>query len=299
MHSTIFPQVIDRVQSSGTVQGKHGRYYHLHYDLRAVPDRAHQSLQEFVRVNSPAICWSDFSRPTNVEIAPIFAQYDVSPEEIERLCDPGRCGAPMSHLSAKKLFTNGCYDSMEDMRRLFSQGIDAMVQHGINGYVELEEISLRQVLVPEAKTLELTSATPPLPFSPLSLVPLSDPVVGRDFRTTEIHVSFESLSKTCPQVLLSLLDAGFYSAFLRRENGDYKFIATIQGFDPDIAFMCGNMYGWLSRCVARGLVTSTITIKKEDIVSYALVGDAQECDLQNVIKPLSFVEQMDHSLVAA
>jgi hypothetical protein len=174
---------------------------------------------------------------------------------------------------------------------LFRAGVGAMQGAGLHGYVEFEEVSCRHVLTPPHTVGGREQCEiPRLPFGTLTLVPLGHKSVGRAFRTTEVHCTFERIGTVDIRIFTALLDAGFYTAFLRHADGSLKLILTIQGFDPDIGVLYGQLYGWLLRCMEVGLISGVVTLKKEDIAGYTVLGGPDECGLQKVVQPLSVID---------
>lgn len=290
MSKSIYPSVLDSMSSDDGAIRRHGRHNHLHFDIRASIETAHRLLEPFVAGQNGGMIWTDFVKPTRDELWRAFGAFSgLSTESIDRLCDPDRCGAPLSHLSAKKQFLPIGSGDMQTLWCQFRDGVAAMRQAGLHGYVELEELSCRHVLTPPATAPAQTSKMPTLTFGPIDRVPLSHPSVGRSFRTTEVHCTFEHVGKADLRVLDALLESGFYTAYLRHGDGSLKLILTIQGFEPDIGLLYGLLYGWLAQCQATGWITGVVTLKKEDIAAYAILGEPKDCGLQMVVKPLSVV----------
>ena len=272
---------------------RHGRYYHLHFDIREPVELAFRLLEPFVASQIGQMLWTNFVKPTQDEIRAEFGSLkELSTESIRRLYDPDRCGSPTSHLSAKKQFLSSVTGDVLPMWNQFSAGVDFMQKVGLNGYVELEELSCRHVLTPSGASTQKTGEMPTLTFGRINRVPLSDPSVGRFFRTTEVHCTFEQLGKVDLRVFDALLEAGFYTAYLRHADGSLKLILTIQGFEPDIGVLYGLLYGWLARCQETGWITGVVTLKKEDVAGFAILGEPNDCGLQMVVKPLSIIQSL-------
>lgn len=293
MSKSLYPPVVDRSSSSLVDIDRHGRYYHLHFDIHSPIEVSHRLLEPFVRRQSASMAWSDFVRPTQAEILSTFqSSKKIHHDIVARLCDPYRSGAPMSHLSAKKQLLPAASAEAQSMWNQFREGVAAMQSVGLCGYVELEELSCRHVLTPPSLSDVVHECLPRLPFLEFDRVPLSDASVGRQFRTTEVHCTFEDLCRTDLCVLDELIRAGFYTAFLRRSDGSLKLILTIQGFEPDIGLVYGLLLGWISKCQSVGRIGGTVTLKKEDIAGYAILGDRDEAGLQMVVRPMSVVESL-------
>lgn len=292
MSNKIFPITVNRTVNERVRIAQHGRYYHLHFDIRAPIEQSHSALGNFVESNSSHLSWTDFERPDIDEIISDLPKCDQGKRyELEKLCDVNRCGAPLSHLSAKKVF-DAAGSPLVDMVNLFQAGVDCMNTAGLCGYAELEEITIRHVITNGAKELVSSPRVPEPLFGQIEMVDLDDETVQRDFRTTEIHVTFENLSGSSIHVINKLLDLGFYTAFLRRADGGLKFIATIQGFDPDIGLICGLVHNWVAKCADLGLIATPVTIKKEDITMYGVIGTSKQSGLQKVIRPMSLVNSI-------
>lgn len=293
MSKSLYPTVVDTPASDPSGIVRHGRYYHLHFDIRSPVEVSHRLLEPFVRSQAGEMIWTDFVRPSNLEILAAFQSLSgLKREVVSKLCDPDRCGAPMSHLSAKKQFLPAASGDVQPMWKQFQDGVGAMRSAGLGGYVELEELSCRHVLTPPSHPEASAEGVPRLPFGEFERVSLSDPAVGRQFRTTEVHCTFEHLHKTDLFVLGELIRVGFYTAYLRHSDGSLKLILTIQGFEPDIGLIYGLLLGWIARCQAVGLIAGVVTLKKEDIAGYAILGNLDEAGLQLVVKPMSVVESL-------
>ena len=293
MSRLIYPPVIDSDTNSQAGINRHGRYYHLHFDIRSHAEVSHRLLESFVVSSAGELTWTDFVRPSRAEVQEALPSFsDVSCDTLTRLCDPDRCGAPMSHLSARKQFLPAATLDVLPMWRLFDKGVAAMRSSSLTGYVEMEELSCRHVLTSPLQSSGYCEELPRLPFAEFDRVPLSHPSVNRQFRTTEVHCTFEQIGKADLRVLDALIGVGFYTAYLRHTDGSLKLILTIQGFEPDIGLIYGLLHGWLTRCQVAGLIHGTVTLKKEDIVGYAILGNPEESGMQMVVKPMSVVESL-------
>lgn len=289
MSIKISPVQVNRVVNERVRIAQHGRCYHLHFDIRAPISQSHAALGAFVERHAAQLSWTDFERPNLDEIVLELATCDrEKPGELDKLCDINRCGAPLSHLSAKKVF-EAAGSQLRDLEDMFQLGVECIDNAGLYGYAELEEISTRHVITNGMKELLSSPDVPEPSFGRLDMVALDDDSVQRDFRATEIHVTFENLSGASIHVINKLLDLGFYTAFLRRSDGGLKFIATVQGFDPDIGLIYGLVYNWIVKCAERNLIATPVTIKKEDITMYGVIGTSEQSGLQKVIRPMSLV----------
>ena len=291
MSKQMYPTVLEEPSLGLLRIATHPRMRHLHFDIAAPNDVANRGMELFVAAQGGEMSWSNFASPTVDEVRGAFeAQGGISDQLARLLCDPDRSGAPSAHLSARKEILPAASGDGQLMWNQLRAGGEAMRIAGLTGYIELEEVSCRHVLTPALSETRRSQEMPKFTLAPFHRVPLSHPTVRRQFRTTEVHCTFEHIERADPRVFEVLLDAGLYTAYLRRADGKLKLIFTIQGFDPCIGVVYGYLYGWLAKCQDSGWITGPVTLKKEEIIAYAIVGDPDDCGLQLVVRPLSVIE---------
>lgn len=101
------------------------------------------------------------------------------------------------------------------------------------------------------------------------------------FRETEIHLAMDA-DRSDPYMIKSLLDAGFYGAYMRKQDRR-NIILTAQGFRKDIEPLASSLRTYLNEFggVVRG------TLKEEKIVRYKLFG-VEVSELPEVVDNVAY-----------
>jgi hypothetical protein len=263
----------------------HRDYEHLHFDLNGDGAACEEALEPWrTSVDSQDgfyARWDLFRRPTDRDLAAEFQRHGLRMDDsaAELLCDPMNFGAPDLHLTFKYL---GAPRSPQHERfyRIADQGIRLVSQLPVHGYVEMERVTVRMKIDATRAAPNPGAVVNPPPFSRFQMVDLAR--LNRKFRQTEIHVTFEELGKVNPVVLMELYRRGFYTAYKHKKRG-WCALATIQGFDPEITLILAQVLPWLQQQVSSGSCASDVTVKKEDITGFTLLGDDPK--LQKVVNP--------------
>ena len=261
----------------------HAVYEHLHFDLQSVDQIVLNAMNRFVANSNGMLSWQNFKRVSYHDVMSIMAQSSHNVEKLaEILANPDLFGAPNAHLTAK--FTG--VSTSEDYAHflgLYREGVELISSTQSSGYIEGEQISFRAEFAECRYNPQRTPSD--CPVRNLTKIPLSQ--LGRKFRTTEIHISFEDLSLVNPILLEDIFSQGFYTAFrFNEETGIYNVIATIQGFEQEITLILADMFRWLQLEASSGNIGCSAVIKKEDIVRFSVFG--QNPKLQKVVAPGSY-----------
>lgn len=287
-------------------QGVHAKCIHLHFDINGDRREVEKYLSGYLEKHADLLEWDPFFLPTEDQLSEIYAGSgcDLSDEIRQLLCDPAKYGAPQAHLSAKHFHGNiyekqdgGLFD-FQKLLDLYTEGCEVLKSSPFSGYVEVED-ALEEVLLPASDELLIKVDVPPLTAAPIQKVSLESlqEVCGSDslpyhyretgrrwFRTTEIHVSFDDITKVDPRVIARFLESGFYSAFKRRSgSGKVKFIATIQGFEHEICKLRAACISFLQNPKVANSVSCAVALKKEDIMMFLVFGDKPS--VQQVVCP--------------
>ncbi len=272
--------------NAGTSEGSHAVYDHLHFDIQKTDGKVLAKVQEFVNqrnqfAGKQVLTWQNFKRVRFQDVMTAWKRSDYPVDErlAHLLSDPILFGAPTAHLTAK--FTGvPLGEDHDEFLCLYQKGVEMVTQLGSTGYIEGERVSFR-VEMKDGK-LNLDRTPSPCPVHSIEKVPLEH--LGRQFRTTEIHISFERIDQVHPALLTDIFSQGFYTAFRQDETtGNYSVIATIQGFEREILLIAAKMHDWLVAEVRAGGIGCPAVIKKEDIIRYCVFGS--EPKLQMVVNP--------------
>lgn len=274
----------------------HRDYEHLHFDLNGDGPTYEMTLEPWrSSVDSQDgfyAKWDLFRRPTDRDLATEFQLHGLTMDHTtaELLCDPLKFGAPDLHLTYKFLgVPRG--QQHERFYQIAEQGIRLVSGFsGVNGYIEMERVTVRLKIEAVHSSPDPSVDVSSPPFGSFEMVDLS--LLNRKFRQTEIHITFEELGKVNPQVLMELYKRGFYTAYKHKKRG-WCALATIQGFDPEITLILSQVLPWLSTQVSSGTCATDVTIKKEDITCFTLLGDDPK--LQKVVKPSSLFNSLASS----
>lgn len=270
----------------GTSEGSHAVYDHLHFDIQRTDDYVLAKVRQFMdqrnkSAGKKVLTWQNFKR---VEFRDVMSawkrnRYPVDQRLAQILSDPTLFGAPTAHLTAK--FTGiPLGEEYNQFIDLYQKGVNMMEQLRTSGYIEGERVSFRVEM--KGGVLDLSRKPSPCPVKNIERVTLAS--LGREFRTTEIHISFDRIDQVHPALLTDIFSQGFYTAFRQDdETRNYSVIATIQGFEQEILLIAADMQRWLSHEVQNGGIGCPTVIKKEDITRYYVFG--LEPKLQMVVKP--------------
>lgn len=270
--------------NTGTFEGSHAVYDHLHLDIQETDGDVLAKVQKFIdRSNESAgkrvLTWEPFRRVTFEDIMDVWERRGYSPHErvAHIVSDYNLFGAPVAHVTAK--FTGLRFgEEYDKFSSLYRNAVDMVQQIDSAGYIEWEEIGFR--VETKGGVLDLKRQPSPCPVREINKVSLAS--LGRKFRTTEIHISFERIDLVHPELLADIFSQGFYTAF-REKDGNYSIIATIQGFEREILIIAADMYRWLMFEVESGGIGCPVVIKKEDITGWCVFGS--EPKLQMVVRP--------------
>lgn len=284
----MYPPVLHRLKNDidHVVSGDHAKYLHLHFDVNGVVNEVKSYFEPFITSENFNLGWQDFSLPLIHELEEMFQRAKIEYEEsiLRKVVSSTYYGAPTAHLSARKFHGSTLSQQFQEYIGLYQRGISFVTNSPFSGYIELEDVYMRQTIRPTCNALKNKYPPATFPIPNIQKKPLNDRTIQRSFRTTEVHITFEDIRFVELRILAILLGAGFYSAFLLSERADtYKFIATIQGFDPDIFYIFLIAKHWLLHEVEKGNVSTQITMKKEDILSYCIFGS--ERVLQEIVCP--------------
>ncbi len=267
--------------AAGNSEASHGVYDHLHFDIQTVDDSILATVDRFVATTGGKLTWQNFKR---IGFAEVMEQFSRSGQPInERLAnilsDQSLFGAPTAHLTAKfgGISTGEKYQEFLD---LYSRGVEMVQSLSSSGYIEGERVTFRAEM--PGGILRPERSPTVCPVRNIQKVTLAS--VGRKFRTTEIHISFDRLHLVHPDLLTDLFSQGFYTAFRWDEvTRDYAVIATIQGFELEINLFMVDMYRWLKHEALEGGIGCPVVVKKEDITRFCVFGN--EPKLQLVVRP--------------
>ncbi|MES2215949.1 MAG: hypothetical protein V4481_01500 [Patescibacteria group bacterium] len=271
---------------TGTSEGSHAVYDHLHFDIQGTDGDVLAKVQQFVdqrnqSAGKQVLTWQNFKRVGFQDVMEVWKRSDYPVDErlAQILSDPTLFGAPTAHLTAK--FTGVPIGEDHDkFLYLYQKGVEIVEQLGSTGYIEGERVSFR-VEMRNGK-LDLNRTPSLCPVRSVEKVTLAS--IGRKFRTTEIHISFDRIDQVHPALLTDIFSQGFYTAFRQDEKtGNYSVIATIQGFEREILLIAAKMHNWLVAEVQNGGIGCPAVIKKEDITRYCVFGQGPK--LQMVVRP--------------
>lgn len=268
----------------GPIVREHQMYDHLHFDFQQLSEAGKIKVDELVTASAGRLTWQNFIRAEYNQVLEQLTRAGVQMGEESQalarvLSDQTLYGAPEAHLTAKFV---GDSTSIEhgQFLELFDQGVELVKVIGGSGYIEGERVSFRASWLGGA--LDLKRDPVLCPVRTLQKVSLAS--LDRHFRTTELHVSFDSLSNVHPKLLLDLFAQGFYTAFRWNNRiGEYAVIATIQGFELEINLLLHDLYRWLDHEVKAGGIGCGAVIKKEDITRFCVFGTRPK--LQDVVIP--------------
>lgn len=279
------------VAKGGIKEAGHVLLYHLHIDLQSPLNDAQRSqIDTFVSMATNlgfTMTWENFHRVDRADVERVVST--GSEELTALLVDPQLYGAPTGgHLTCKHSglpygHEHECF--MDLYFRACELVSDLKNKYGQMGYIELEEVSWRRSFQVEEDGVAHSEILV-CPLSNLDKVPLDQ--MGRDFRTTEIHLTFKDISKVSPKILIDVFGCGFYTAFRKDKDGEkFSTIATIQGFPSEIGTIREFVWQWLVKNAVGGHIQCQVDLKQEDIVAYCLFG--QDSKVQQVVNPDSKV----------
>jgi hypothetical protein len=249
--------------------------WHAHLDIKGLAPFAkkeeevlHELSRELRESFEFLVDDQPFNRLKTEELGKIVPA--AGSEILDLLAREDLYGAPLAHWTIKSNHSENSNRSGQ-FRRAYERLGEVATTLNRPAYIEVERV--RQFTFP-GLTVKRVGDWQQLPTRPFELTSVED--LGRTFRDSEIHVSFEDMSSVNPKVFEDMFGrVGFRIAYRALRNNKTRIIATAQGFEPDMSFLYGLSIKWIRSMQNAGYIGCAVKLKWEEIIWHRLMNNPE------------------------